>query len=542
LFIYIQELIKITLAWKKKKMSEFIEHKYILQDKIQKRLYQELLLAEAVNQDTLVVVPTGLGKTIVAVLLIAHSYSQEKSIIFMAPTKPLASQHKDKLLNALNIDSEKIILITGQTPPATRKEIYKESGLIICATPQTIDNDIQAGIIDRNKFNLIIFDEAHRAVGNYAYCNIADFFKDNRKLALTASPGSKRAKIEDVVNNLHLSKVEIRTEEDVDVCDYTQDVVTEVIHLELDESSKKISSLLDQFIKKKIQLLRKFNFRISANQTKREIIQLQAQIFSKISKTKDNRYFFALSATASILKLFHAKELIESQGIHSFENYLSKLDEEARSKKASKAIKEIINSAEIIHIRKILADINYNSIEYSKEKKLIELVTEYVQANPKSKILVFSNFRDNASHLMEVLNKNKFIKSARFVGQASKTNDKGLSQKEQLSILVDFKDGVYNTLVCTSVGEEGLDIPSVDLVIFYDAVPSEIRAIQRRGRTGRFNVGKVIVLLNKDTIDDHYYYVSMNKENTMKRVLRNYNTRKPSAPRKKKVQKTIADF
>jgi len=526
----------------KENMSEFIDHRFIKKNKVQKRLYQELLAAEAINQDTLVVVPTGLGKTIIAVMLIAHFYDPKKSMLFMAPTRPLVSQHLEKMKDVLDIDSEKIVLITGLTSQPRRKELYRTDGQIICATPQTIDNDILAGIIDKNDFNLIIFDEAHRAVGDYAYCRIADFFKDAKKLALTASPGSKRAKIEEVVNNLHISKVEIRTEDDVDVRDYTQDVEIEVIHLRLDEDSQKISFLLDQFIKKKIIILRKFNFRISSNYTKREIIQLQSQILSRLSKTKDNRVYFALSATASILKLYHAKELIESQGIHSFENYLSKLDEEARGNKASKAIREIINSAEVAHIRKILAEINYNCVEYSKEIKLIELVNDYAKENPESKILVFSNFRDNAGYLVDVLNKNNQIKSARFVGQASKANDKGLSQKEQLSILSDFKAGVYNTLVCTSVGEEGLDIPSVDLVVFYDAVPSEIRAIQRRGRTGRFKVGRVVVLLNKNTIDDHYYYVSLNKEKTMKRVLKNYNTRKPPVQRKTKVQKTIADY
>jgi len=139
-----------------------------------------------------------------------------------------------------------------------------------------------------------------------------------------------------------------------------------------------------------------------------------------------------------------------------------------------------------------------------------------------------------------VLNRNKKIKATKFVGQANKENDVGLSQKEQMETISKFKEGEYNILVCTSVGEEGLDIPSVDLVVFYDAVASEIRSIQRRGRTGRFNTGKVILILNKDTLDEHYYFVSENKEKKMKKTLQNFNLTEPI--KKKKTQKSIIDY
>ena len=48
-----------------------------------------------------------------------------------------------------------------------------------------------------------------------------------------------------------------------------------------------------------------------------------------------------------------------------------------------------------------------------------------------------------------------------------------------------------SSLVATSIAEEGLDIPEVDLVVFYEPIPSEIRYIQRRGRTGRKTAGNV---------------------------------------------------
>ena len=52
-------------------------------------------------------------------------------------------------------------------------------------------------------------------------------------------------------------------------------------------------------------------------------------------------------------------------------------------------------------------------------------------------------------------------------------------------------------MVSTCVGEEGLDIGEVDLIICYDALKSPIRLVQRMGRTGRRREGKIIFLVTK---------------------------------------------
>ncbi|MEI8364226.1 MAG: helicase-related protein [archaeon] len=521
--------------------EKFIVHPYITKNKVEKRLYQELLTAEAITQSTLVVAPTGLGKTIVAVLLIAFTYDSSKSILLLAPTKPLISQHKKSLDKLLTIEQENMILLTGEITPAKREQIYLQKGLIICATPQTIANDIDNGLLREKDFNLIIFDEAHRAVGDYSYTKVSNFFPENTKrLGLTASPGGEKKKIREVADNLKISHVEIRTENDIDVKDYINETEIEIIFTELDSFSRKLVVLIDEFIEQKISVLRKLNFPIGKNYTKKQIIMLQAQVIARLSKSKNNMNFLALSFTACILKMYHAKELIETQGIIPFKNYIYKLEAEGTEKKRTKALSQVLGSKEFIEIRKVLNSTILENQVYSKEAKLIEISNLFLEENKSSKILVFTNFRDNASHLVTVLNRNKKIKATKFVGQANKENDAGLSQKEQMETISKFKEGEYNILVCTSVGEEGLDIPSVDLVVFYDAVASEIRSIQRRGRTGRFNVGKVVLILNKDTLDEHYYYVSENKEKKMKRTLKNFNLNEPI--KKKKTQKSLIDF
>lgn len=521
-------------------MVEYIDHQLVKKNKIQKRLYQELLTAKALEKNTLVVAPTGLGKTIVAVLVIVYTYNKDKSVLLLSPTKPLITQHYKSLIDLLEIPKEKIVLLTGEIDPKKRKDLYKEKGIIICATPQTIDNDINNNYIKQENFNLIIFDEAHRATKNYAYCNISKYFENNlKRLALTASPGFNKQKIEEVSENLKLDHIEIRTDTDLDVVDYIKDVEIDTKYIDLDPHSKQVSSIIDQIISKKIELLQKFGFKLTTNFSKKQILEIQKSVFARINDSKKNPlYFIAISQITQITKILHAKELIETQGFFSFQNYINKLILESKQASASKSIKQLVNSFEFVELKNYLEK-NKDKLKYNKEEELLKILNNFILKNPKSKILVFSNFRDNANHLVTVINKNKNLKAVRFVGQATKINDKGLSQKEQIKIISEFKEGIYNCLVCTSVGEEGLDIPSVDLVLFYDSVPSEIRNIQRRGRTGRFNVGKVVLLINKDTIDEKYYHVSQTKERKMKKYLSNYNSKKPS---KKKKQKTILDF
>ncbi len=520
-------------------MSEFVVHPIVKKETIEKRLYQELLTAQAIKESTLVVAPTGLGKTIVAVLLIAYTYNPKKSIILLSPTKPLIAQHKKSILKFLEIPEEKVILLTGEISQDKRKAFYEGQGLVICATPQTIQHDLEKKLINPENFNLVIFDEAHRAVGSYSYTFISQYFsKDTKRLGLTASPGSSKAKIQEVADNLGIKHIEIRTEEDIDVKDYVNDIEIETIYTELDKDSRFISDKLKEFIHSKILMLRRFGFAIPDNYTKTQILDLQSKLFLLVNKTKNKSYFLAISFVTVILKALHAREMIETQGFLAFKNYLDKVIEEAKVKKSSRAASAFVNSKEFSEIILYL-DRHKDKLEYSKETELVKIVLDYVKNNPKSRILIFNNFRDNATSIVSKLNQYSEIKTTRFVGQASKgLSDKGLSQKEQLSILSDFKEGKYNVLVCTSVGEEGLDIPSVDMVIFFDAVASEIRNIQRRGRTGRFNAGRVVLLLNKDTIDEKYHFVSKNKEKRMKSILKNFH--KPD--KKKKEQKKLSDY
>ena len=180
------------------------------------RLYQQTILGTAAQKNTLVVLPTGLGKTALAFLLSAqrlHHYPNSK-ILMLAPTKPLCEQHVQTFRNHLDITEDQIALFTGSIKPDKRADLWKEAKIII-STPQGLENDAINLRVKLEEVCLLVLDEAHHATGEYSYVWLAKRYeklcKFPRILALTASPGSDMEKIKEVCKNLLIERVEVRT-------------------------------------------------------------------------------------------------------------------------------------------------------------------------------------------------------------------------------------------------------------------------------------------------------------------------------------------
>jgi ERCC4-related helicase len=506
----------------------FINHELINENLVEARLYQEVLVSRIIEKgNTLVVAPTALGKTIIAVLLTAYKLKENNNskILFLAPTKPLALQHEKSLKKFLKIDDDKITTLTGTTAPKKRAEIYKKKQ-IISATPQTIENDLLTGNMNLKKFDLIIFDEAHRAIGDYAYVFInLQLQKQNKKaliVALTASPGSEEEKIQDVCKNLSIKNIEIKNNEDDDVKPYINEIEIDWVKVELPKEFSKIKLFLEEFQKKQLIFLKKLHIAITENKkyyNRLRILEMQQKIRRIItSGNAEMIHYMAASKCAALLKVAHAEELIETQGIGSLNNYFSKIIDE-NNKGKSKASKLIINDEGIRNAMLLTKKLFEKKIQHPKYKELKKIILEQLEKKPESKIIVFNHYRDSIKEVVSFLESNEKIKVSNFIGQAKKGNEKGMNQKKQEEILNELRNGKFNVLVSSSVAEEGLDIPSVELVIFFEPVPSEIRTIQRRGRTGRFGKGKTIILMAKGTRDEAFYWAAKGKEKKMKKIL-----------------------
>ncbi|MEM3154710.1 MAG: DEAD/DEAH box helicase [Candidatus Woesearchaeota archaeon] len=507
------------------------------------RLYQETILATAAMKNTLVVLPTGMGKTGVALLLAAQRLKQypQSKILILAPTKPLAEQHLMTFTQALDLPKEKFALFTGDVPPEKRAQLWG-AAQIVFSTPQGLENDVIGSKIDISKVSLLVFDEAHRATGDYSYVFIAKQYQRKsdypRILALTASPGSETAKIEEVCTNLGIEAVEIRTEKDPDVQPYIQPIDIEWIKVELPENFKKIQNLLQQCIKGKINQLKQYNVK-AAFTSKKDLLKLQMQLNARISKgEKDFEAMKAISVLAEIIKAQHALELLETQGIAPLNKYLTGLFEQAENSKV-KAVKNLTADLAFKSAYILALKLFEQGIEHPKVGALAEFISKEIEQNKMMKIILFTQYRDTAVTLSEELNKKQGCLSNIFVGQAKK-GETGLSQKEQKEMLDQFRDGLFNILIATSVAEEGLDIPKVDLVVFYEPIPSAIRHIQRRGRTGRQEKGRVAIFITKATRDEAYLWSAKHKENRMVHVLEQM--RKDLTVKLAPKQPTLAQF
>ncbi len=511
------------------------------------RLYQETIFNTASLKNTLVVLPTGLGKTAIALMLAEQRLSlyPKSKVVFFAPTKPLAEQHLATFQK--HMTNKSMALFTGAVSPKKRKELFKQSQIIF-STPQGFENDILGSEITFEDVSLIVFDEAHRATGNYAYVFLAKQYEKQGKyariLALTASPGSELEKINEIIETLHIEEIEIRTEKDNDVKQYVQEVDINWIKAELPQEYVEIKKSLEVCFKSKLFEIKQKGYITKIDQmSKKDLIALQGALMGKVSKgEKDFDILKSVSLIAEALKVYHGLELIETQGVNPLIEYMEKLNTDSITSK-TKATKNLVEDANFKTALIKARTAAEKNIEHPKLTKLRELITREV--SQEKKIIVFSHYRDMAKDLLEELNKIKGVKAVLFVGQASKKNTKGLSQKEQKAIIEDFKAEKFNILVATSVAEEGLDIPQVDQVIFYEPVPSAIRHIQRRGRTGRQEKGQVIILMTKDTRDEHYRWSAFRKERKMKSYLEDLRTKiilTKNKQKEKKKDKTLLDY
>jgi Fanconi anemia group M protein len=460
------------------------------------RDYQKAIAASVLSRgNTLVVLPTGLGKTLIALLVIVERMKHGR-VLFLAPTKPLCEQHFNTIRDELGLGEGTTALISGEVQPRKRQELWAKR--IAVSTPQTARNDIMAGRL-KIDHSLCVIDEAHRAVGNYAYTFVASECAKagTLVLGLTASPGANRKKIENITSALSITNVEARSHDDLDVSEYVKPMQIIRVPVQLGPGMTEARDLLGQMIKENAGALEKLGFR-GYMRSKKALLQLKAKILADQSP----RRYAALSYFSTLFDLMHLQELLETQGVGTFLKYLEKV-----KLKQTKAASRIIHDRRLAKIT-LLAQ---SSGEHPKLERAVQIAKSKSEAGEK--LIVFSQYRDQIARIVEAL-KRAGVRAERFIGKRE-----GVTRREQEETIARFRNGEFDVMVASSIGEEGLDIPSVDTVVFFEPIPSEIRNIQRRGRAGRAKAGKVVLLVTSDTRDEAFYWVARKREATMKRIV-----------------------
>lgn len=526
----------------------FYGQMYFPKEEISFRQYQFDIVKSCLFQNTLVCLPTGLGKTFIASVVMYNFHLWFKGkIFFLAPTRPLINQQKHSFIKIFpGIDA---VEITGKQSISSRINSYSTTKIFFM-TPQTLENDIKNGIFqDVDKISLLIFDEAHKTTGNYSYSNICKEIEMNqvkcRMIGLSASPGTNLEAIQIVINNLKITSIELRTENDEELKKYIFNKRIQIAEIEEQENQICHKRLIDKIINSRLEVMKKFSIcdkKISVNYINM-IFLLKCQ-----DKFKQDRILFEEEYGRSMVSeiydnfsllfsLVNAKKLLNTHGIESFKSAIYNIETGNCKKKVksntynsssvkkqniSKARENLLKSEDFLDLKEsLLIRQEIKSKEkreqlHPKLKKLNEIIkSNLVSLKSSSKAIIFTQFKDSAKEIynnLESIFQNE-IKCSVFHGQ-----DKNFSQKDQLNIMKCFREGQIRILIATSVAEEGLDIGEVDLIICYDiASSSPIRMIQRFGRTGRKRDGVVIILAAKGEEKNKYFQClqklkSVNKE------------------------------
>uniref|UniRef100_A0A2K5Z5I2 FA complementation group M n=1 Tax=Mandrillus leucophaeus TaxID=9568 RepID=A0A2K5Z5I2_MANLE len=409
------------------------------------RDYQLHISRAALFCNTLVCLPTGLGKTFIAAVVMYNFYRWFPSgkVVFMAPTKPLVTQQIEACYQVMGIPQSHMAEMTGSTQAFTRKEIWC-SKRVLFLTPQVMVNDLSRGACPAAEIKCLVIDEAHKALGNYAYCQVVrelvKYTNHFRILALSATPGSDIKAVQQVITNLLIGQIELRSEDSPDILAYSYERKIEKLIVPLGE----------------------------------ELAAIQKTYIQGIQQGVIEGEF------AICISLYHGYELLQQMGMRSLYFFLCGIMDGTKA-------------------------------ENTSEKKRDE-----------TRVMIFSSFRDSVQEIAEMLSQHQpIIRVMTFVGHASGKSTKGFTQKEQLEVVKQFRDGGYNTLVSTCVGEEGLDIGEVDLIICFDSQKSPIRLVQRMGRTGRKRQGRIVVILSEGREERIYNQSQSNKRNICKAISSN---------------------
>ncbi|MHA1718772.1 MAG: helicase-related protein [Promethearchaeota archaeon] len=542
------------------KNQGYFSHPLLKKDLIEWREYQVKISQIASKQNTLVVLPTALGKTIIALISLVNILQKapKSKIFILAPTRPLVLQHYETFQKFLKPEVKCCLFSSNLSP--IKRTYALNNYQIFFSTPQIIQNDLKAGLYTLEGIGQIIFDETHKARKKYAYTFIASrYLEQNRHpliLGITASPGKDLFRINELCETLQIEQIIFRDNDSSDVRDYTFgidsifkkiDSPTEILkaHLILDTAVHKIRDFMfaNEILPKR-NFISKFQFiqiiqdlklldtlldpYLTNDDLKRYGLSRDCEglnyphlleLFDKSKNHKIPNKSMILNQAINGIYLEHLKELLTTQDIRMFRNYLLKLKERAFN--GNKRVKRLLNSKYVQGAQNILKVIKKSP----KIPVLQEILKNEFKENPNAKIIIFTQYREMAKFLIEELNLISTteypIHAKRFVGQATRINDRGLNQKEQKNMIQDFSTNQFNVLIATSVAEEGLDIPSVNAVIFYESIPSEIRLIQRRGRTGRHQIGKCYFLVQSNSLDEIYSFVSHRREEKMHTLLKN---------------------
>ncbi|XP_070776576.1 Fanconi anemia group M protein [Enoplosus armatus] len=517
------------------------------------REYQLKISEAALFQNTLVCLPTGLGKTFIASVVMYNFYRWYPSgkIVFMAPTKPLVAQQIEACYKVMGIPQAHMAELTGSTAAKQRQEVWRTKRVFFL-TPQVMVNDLSRETCPAQQVKCVVIDEAHKALGNHAYCQVIRQLGSQtlqfRILALSATPGGDTKSVQSVISNLLISHIELRSDESPDIRAHSHQRSVDKVVVPLGE-------VLSAHQARYLQVLEKFMSRLVQNRvmahkdlrtlSKYQLILARDQFRKNpLPNIKSPQQGMLEGDFALCISLYHGYELLMQMGLRSLFFYIQGIMDGSRE--MSRARNELQRTPTFMDLYHEMEAMFLNPsagpdepfvYSHPKLEKLEEVVLQHFRLWAESsadsngsglqevstRVMIFSSFRESVQEIAAMLNRHApLIRVMTFMGQASAGKGvKGFTQKEQLEVVHRFRQGGFNTLVSTCVGEEGLDIGEVDLIVCFDAQKNPIRLVQRMGRTGRKRQGRIVVILAEGREERTYNQSQSNKRSVYKSIIGN---------------------
>ncbi|WJZ98263.1 hypothetical protein VitviT2T_016802 [Vitis vinifera] len=461
------------------------------------RGYQLELCKKALEENIIVYMGTGCGKTHIAVLLI-HALGhlirkpQKNICVFLAPTVALVQQQARVIEESIDF---KVGTYCGNSRRLRTHHDWEkefEQYEVFVMTPQILLRGLYHCFIRMELIALLIFDECHHAQvqSNHPYAEIMKvFYKTSstrlpRIFGMTASPvvgkgASDQANLPKCINSLenllHAKVYSVENQQELERFVASPKINVYCYHPDINMTSstcKKLEEIKSQCV---LSLRRNVEDHKSLRSTKKLLQRMHDNL---IFSMENLGLWGALQASRILLSGDHAErnELMEAEGSASDDRLCDKYLDQSANVLASECIQDGIGS-----------DISY--VDVLKEpffsRKLLRLIgiLSTFRRQPNMKCIIFVNRIVTARSLAYILQNLKFLsywKCDFLVGVHSGL--KSMSRKTMNIILDKFRSNELNLLVATKVGEEGLDIQTCCLVIRFDLPETVASFIQSRGR------------------------------------------------------------
>ncbi|TFY72631.1 hypothetical protein EVG20_g381 [Dentipellis fragilis] len=490
-----------------------------------KREYQFNISKHCLFDNTLVALPTGLGKTFIAgvVMLNCKTIPDENEInlsivacdnivavyrwfpagkvVFVAPTKPLVAQQIEACHKTCGIPGQDAAELTGSVAKAKRNRLWQEKR-VFYMTPQTLEHDLMSENCDVRDIVLLVVDEAHKGTGEYSYAKVVRFLMAKnphfRVLALTATPGGNPEAVQSIIDSLHISRIEIRNEESLDIRGYINKKKIEQHIISMNDSIVKLRDLLSKTMIGHIRRLAKDGIlRGNLDPVYLHPFRLQAAMGEIRNRPDAARLSWAYPVLKKVGTLARAMGYLLEASPQMCYGCLKEAADDSGGNQGKSSGSKLINDPTF---RELMRELESQKLQgfaiHPKMETLKRLVIDHFGKRMEDTDVQEVN-GDAVDEIVALLNQESpLLRATKFIGQGTdKQGKKGFAQSEQLKVIEQFRQGDFNILVSTSIGEEGLDIGEIDMIVCYESQKTPIRMLQRVGRTGRKRDGYVHVLL-----------------------------------------------